>query len=96
MSFRMIDPEMAQALSLLTAALDGLGIRYMVVGSLASSARGVYRATAGGDLLARMAPVQAPALAGALGPSWYADADAMERAVRARRSFNVIYIPTAQ
>jgi len=68
----------------------------VVVGSLASSARGVYRATADGDLLAELAPGHAVKLAAALGSDWYADPDMIERAIRDRRAFNVIHIPTAQ
>lgn len=68
----------------------------MVVGSLASSARGVYRATADGDLLAQIAPWDIVRLADALGAEWYADRDQMERAFDAGRSFNLIHIPTAQ
>lgn len=68
----------------------------MVVGSLASSAHGVFRATADGDLLAPIAPNQVAPLVAALGRDWYADADAMISAIQATRSFNVIHIPTAQ
>jgi hypothetical protein len=93
-SYRMRDP-LAYILSLLTPVLDALGIRYAVVGSLASSAHGVFRATADGDLLARVTPLHARQLASALGKDWYADAEAIERAIRAGRSFNLIHIPTA-
>ena len=91
----MTDP-LALAISRLTPVLVRLGIRYIVVGSLASSARGVYRATADGDLLAELAPGHAARLSAALGAEWYADPDMMERAIRDRRSFNLIHIPTAQ
>ena len=91
----MTDP-LALALSQLTPVLEALGIRYAVVGSLASSAHGVYRATADGDLLAVLAPGQAVRLAKALGRSWYADAEMIEHALCNRRSFNLIHIPTAQ
>jgi len=90
----MSDP-LAHALGKLAPILDTLGIQYAVVGSLASSAHGVYRATADGDLLAQIAPPHARQLAIALGKDWYADADAMERAIRDGRSFNLIHIPTA-
>lgn len=91
----MTDP-LGHALSQLTPILIKLGIRYVVVGSLASSARGVYRATADGDLLAELSPGHATRLAAALGSDWYADSDMIERAVRDGRSFNLIHIPTAQ
>ena len=91
----MIDP-LAHALSQLTPVLNRLGIHYVVVGGLASAARGIYRTTFDGDLLAIIAPLAAPSLVAALGKDWYADADMMERSIRASRSFNVIHIPTAQ
>ncbi len=86
---------LAQALSELTPILDAIGIRYVVVGSLASSAHGVYRSTADGDLLARVAPPHGKLLAAALGKNWYADENEIERAIRGGRSFNLIHIPTA-
>jgi hypothetical protein len=91
----MKDP-LSIALSALAPVLQALGIRYAIVGSLASSAHGVYRATANGDLLALIRPQQARQLVEALGKDWYAETEAMESAVRNGRAFNVIYIPTAQ
>jgi hypothetical protein len=85
-----------QALSQLTPVLEALGIRYAVVGSLASSAQGIYRATAHGDLLVALRAGQATRLIAALGPRWYADADTAERSVQERRAFNLIHIATAQ
>lgn len=91
----MSDP-LANVIHQVTSALTRMGIRYAIVGSLASSAHGAYRATADGDLLAEIPPQRAQELARLLGPDWYADGDMMERALRAHRSFNVIHIPTAQ
>ncbi len=91
----MKDP-LSIALSALAPVLKALGIRYVIVGSLASSAHGVYRATADGHLLAQIRPQQARQLAEALGKDWYAESEAMESAIRNGRAFNVIYIPTAQ
>lgn len=76
--------------------LEALGIRYAVVGSLALCVHGVYPATANADLLAQIAPECAAALAAALGTSWYADAPAIEQAIRQGRPFNLIHIHTAQ
>jgi hypothetical protein len=87
---------LALALSQLTPVLEALGIRYVVVGSLASSSQGIYRATIDGDLLALLPTGQARRLAAVLGRNWSADADMMDRAVRDGRSFNIIHIPTAQ
>lgn len=91
----MGDP-LAEALSRLVSVLTQLEIRYAIVGSLASSARGLQRATADVDLLARLGASQAEGLAAALGKDWYVDSEMAARSVRSGRGFNVIHIPTAQ
>jgi hypothetical protein len=88
--------RLARTFELLAAALERLAIPYAVVGSVASSARGSYRATEDVDVLARISPHQAAQLAEALGKDWYADADQMRAAIAAGRAFNVIYIPFSQ
>jgi hypothetical protein len=50
----------------LLAALDHLGVRYVVGGSLASSIRGTGRATMGIDLVVELSLAQAEAFASAL------------------------------
>jgi hypothetical protein len=90
----MMDP-LAQGLNELTAALKSLGIRFAVGGSLASSVHGVVRADFEIDLVAMIFPPQARLLAKALGPDWYADPAIMEQALRERRAFNLIHIPSA-
>jgi hypothetical protein len=84
------------ALDSLIAALASLGIRYLIGGSLASSARGVLRATMDVDLLAAMRIDQAESFAAALGPEWYADTDDMRRAIGAGRAFNAIHMLTGE
>jgi hypothetical protein len=88
--------ELENALSLLAAALERLGIPYLIGGSVASSARGIARATRDIDVVARIAIQQADLLAGALGREWYADPDQMRQAIRAGQAFNVIYMPKSQ
>jgi hypothetical protein len=88
--------RLARTFELLTAALDGLAVPYVVVGSVASSARGSYRATEDIDLLAKISPHDAAELAQALGKDWYADADQIRDATAAGRAFNLIYIPFSQ
>jgi len=88
--------RLARTFELLAAALDRLEVRYAVVGSVASSARGSYRATEDIDVLARIRPEQAADLSLALGKDWYADADQMRDAIAAGRAFNLIYIPFSQ
>ena len=88
--------QLARTFELFAAALDRLAVPYAVVGSVASSARGSYRATEDIDLLARISAQQAGQLAVALGKDWYADADQIRDAVSSGRAFNVIYIPFSQ
>ena len=90
----MIDP-LAEGLNELTSALTSLGIRFLVTGSLASSAHGVVRGTMDGDLVALIFPPQAKMLAKALGAGWYSDLEMMEQAIRQRRAFNLIHIGSA-
>ena len=67
-----MDP-LSDTLKQITTALENLGIRYAIGGSLASSARSVWRSTLDVDLVAAMLPAQAEAFVGALGKDWYAD-----------------------
>src|SRR5471030_3454581 len=87
-----LDP-LSETLSLITAAFDRLKISYAVGGSMASSARGVWRSTLDIDLVAAIQPAQVAALVGELGPAWYADAETIRGSIEAGRSFNVIYLP---
>lgn len=90
-----MDP-LSESLSLIRTALERLGIRYAVGGSVASSTRGIWRSTVHVDLVAAIQPAQAEALAEALSADWYADPAMIRRAVQQGRSFNVIHIRSAQ
>jgi hypothetical protein len=94
-SFPMSD-SVGESLKLIKSAFERLGIRYVVGGSLASSARGIWRSTLDVDLVAAIHPAQAGALVKALGADWYADADMIRHAIQAGRSFNIIHIGFAQ
>lgn len=72
-------------------ALDKLGIRYLIGGSLASSIFGEPRATRGTDLLADIRIEHAKALCEALESEFYISIEAIEHAVRHRSRFNVIH-----
>lgn len=78
-------------LSLVTAALDTLGIRYVLVGSFASSIHGLYRATADIDILADIKGEHVQPLYAALKDAFYVDELAMRNAVAQQRSFNAIH-----
>lgn len=89
-----MDP-FSQTLLLLTAALDRQKIRYAIGGSVASSARSMWRSTQDVDLIAAIHPAQVDGLVRALGPDWYADADEMRRSLETGRAFNIIQISTS-
>src|SRR3954451_12645858 len=83
---------LSQTLKALAAILDRLGIAYAIGGSVASSARGEYRATNDLDLVAAVVGDQTDLLAAELGPDWYADPQQMREAIAAGRAFNLIHI----
>ena len=76
-------------------ALAALDAPFYLGGSLASSIHGFPRATVDADIVAEMKTGQGEKLARLLGDAFYADAQAMENAVRDKRSFNVIHLATA-
>lgn len=89
----MIDP-VGGALQQIKVALDELGVPFCVVGSYASSARGVPRSSFDIDLLTRFPCDLAPKLAEVLGPEWVVDVEAIREALRWRRAFNIFNLPT--
>lgn len=79
----------------LSVALNALRLPFVVVGSTASSARGIPRYTKDIDLIVRIGAFQAERLACALGKEWYAEPDQIRQAIRDGRAFNVIHIPSS-
>lgn len=77
---------------IVTAALEALGVRYALGGSLASAVHGVLRATMDADLVADLGLEQAEPLARALGDAFYADVAMMRDAIRRHGSFNLIHL----
>jgi hypothetical protein len=80
--------------TLVTAALETLGVTYAIGGSLASAVHGVMRATMDADLVADLRMKHIEPLAYALGDAFYADVEMMREAVRHHSSFNVIHLDT--
>ena len=74
--------------------LESLGIRYVVVGSFASSARGRPRATIDADIVAEVTRTHAHLLAEHLASEYYLDENAIRRAVQERGRFNAIHLET--
>ena len=78
-------------LSVVTRTLEKLGIRYVLVGSFASSMHGVYRATADVDILAELNTQHIRPLYDALNEEFYIDEQAIRGAIARRGSFNAIH-----
>lgn len=74
--------------------LDGLGIRYVIGGSLAGSMHGLTRSTIDSDLVADIRTDHVPAFVAALGSAFYADAAAITSAIIHGSSFNIIHLRT--
>ena len=74
-----------------TRALDSLGIRSSIGGSIASSVAGEPRSTLDVDIVAAIEVPHVQPLAVALAGEFYVDERALRRAVRSRRSTNVIH-----
>ena len=75
-------------------ALDKIGVRYLVGGSLASSMHGIPRSTQDVDIVADLKLGHAVRLARELADTFYVDADMIREAVVNQSSFNVIHLET--
>jgi hypothetical protein len=76
------------------AALEHAGVPYSIGGSLASSFAGEPRASLDADVVVALTSGQVAAVIDALGPEFYADEAAVQRAVAAGSSTNVIHKTT--
>ena len=75
-------------------ALEQAGVPYSVGGSLASGFSGMPRFTLDVDIAVLLRSNQIELFASSLGPEYYVDVAAIERAVRQRSSVNLIHRPT--
>lgn len=76
------------------AALERLGIRYYIGGSVASSAYGHVRTTLDVDLVADLQPQHVGPLAAALEGSYYVSVAVIHEALARRSCFNLIHLAT--
>jgi hypothetical protein len=74
-------------------ALDAVGARYMLVGSVASSFHGDPRTTNDIDFVTSLTAAQVPALSAALGEEFDIDEDALAAAMRSGGSWNIFFTP---
>jgi hypothetical protein len=80
-----------EILAMVVSLLDTLQIPYLVGGSFASSLHGATRSTRDADIVALLTLDQGQQFASALDSEFYADEEAIRRAIAAKRSFNVIH-----
>jgi len=84
------------AVALLVAdALEALGLRYTVGGSLASSMSGEPRSTLDVDMVVAITEGDVGHIVAALGTEFYVSEDALRRAVRERSTANLIHHRTS-
>lgn len=79
----------------IAALLERLAIPYHVGGSVASSAHGMYRASADIDVVIDPSPAQLEALAAELDEQFYVSRSAMAEALADRGTFNAIHEVTS-
>jgi hypothetical protein len=90
----MTDPDLLAALSPVLRALEELGVRHFVGGSIASSAHGVARASVDGDVVTELRIDQVAPLVAALRDAYYVPEERIRDAVARKASFNVIHLDT--
>lgn len=86
--------DLIQITLIVIGALEQYGIPYTVGVSLASSFAGEPRSSIDADIVIDMRPAQVEAFVGLLGDEFYADADALRRAITAGSSTNLVHRPT--
>lgn len=90
----MMEHEPLAVISEVVAALERLGIGYVIGGSFASSVHGVPRATNDVDLVADVRYEHVEAVVAALRDEFYIDRTAVRRAIEHGSSFNLIHYGT--
>ena len=90
----MTESDLVAALRPVADALDALGVRYFVGGSIASSAHGVARASLDADLVAELEPSHVDGFVDRLESAYYIPLDRLRSAVVARSSCNLIHLAT--
>jgi len=86
--------DLVVALDMVIECFERLGIAYYIVGSVASSAYGIARATMDVDLVADIKINQVNPLVKALEADYYIDAGMIQDAIHRSSSFNLIHLET--
>lgn len=79
---------------LVTAALEALGVPYVIGGSMASAVHGLARATMDVDVVVDLREGQVEPFVASLGTDFYADPLSIRDAIARRASCNLIHLPT--
>ncbi|MCA9129035.1 MAG: hypothetical protein KDB22_18235 [Planctomycetales bacterium] len=87
--------DVARALEPVARALESLGVRYYVGGSVASSYHGAVRSTMDVDIVCELEAEHVPAFLRNLGDDYYSSESAIREAIRRRTCFNLIHLPTS-
>ncbi len=88
-------PDLLTVAIAVASALERCGVRYSIGGSLASTFTGEPRSTLDVDILVELPASNIDEFVGALGGEFFADADAIRRAVRDGSSVNIFHNPTS-
>jgi hypothetical protein len=87
--------DLVAALSPVSAALNKLGIRHYVGGSVASSFHGASRSTMDVDVVAEMTDSAVSGFLQCFGADFYVSEAAIRDAIRRKSCFNLIHLPTS-
>lgn len=90
----MVLAEPIEVTLVVVAALEQIGVRYLLGGSLASSLHGIPRATNDVDMVAELGNEHVDPLVEVLSSEFYIDGDMIKEAIRRRASFNIIHLAT--
>lgn len=86
--------DLREAFDPVADALESLGIRYRIGGSVASATMGVSRSTLDIDIVVDIGPAQMGEFVRSLDGAYYVDAESIHDAIRRRRSFSLIHLTT--
>ena len=87
--------DLVAALEPVVAALRALGVKHYVGGSVASTFHGAIRSTMDVDLVCAIDEPRIEAFIAACGSDYYVSPAAAREAVRARKCFNLIHLPSS-
>jgi hypothetical protein len=88
------EPDPLELAALVAVSLEGLGVRYLLGGSLASTALGEPRATLDVDIVADLNAATVGPWLDALGPQFSSNETWVRNEVERRGSFQLIHLPT--